>query len=29
MVLIIGTLEHVNDPKKTIKMVNDITKKTP
>lgn len=27
MVLIIGTLEHVNDPKKTIKMVNDITKK--
>ena len=27
MVLIIGTLEHVNDAKKTIKMVNKITKK--
>ena len=27
MVLIIGTLEHVNNPKKTIKMVNEITKK--
>ena len=28
MVLIIGTLEHVNNPKKTIKMVNEITKKS-
>ena len=27
MVLIIGTLEHVNDAEKTIKMVNKITKK--
>ncbi len=27
IVLIIGTLEHVNDPIKTIKMVNRITKK--
>ena len=27
IVLIIGTLEHINNPKKTIKMVNEITKK--